>query len=158
MQATKALDILRDILANISENKAYSGTTDFMWCFGGFLEAAAGYKYSGRHSIGISYRTGFQSAPEAAIASLVQIPFPTIRRGSGSRFLFCQNRLTCRFYIASGTIILQLALFNILLPFVIVCCHYWRRPEESHSRRISDHNLHGITAGSAVFCRYSSRC
>lgn len=42
MQATKALDILRDILASISEDKRIQVLL-ISWCFGGFLEAAAGY-------------------------------------------------------------------------------------------------------------------
>ncbi|MCR6679634.1 L-lactate permease, partial [Escherichia marmotae] len=42
MQATKALDILRDILASISEDKRIQVLL-ISWCFGGFIEAAAGY-------------------------------------------------------------------------------------------------------------------
>jgi lactate permease len=59
MQATKALDILRDILASISEDKRIQAV-DFM-VFADFFEAAAGYGtavYSDRYS----YRTGIQPA------------------------------------------------------------------------------------------------
>ena len=95
MQATKALDILRDILASISEDKRIQVLL-ISWCFGGFLESRGGLWYSGRHSDRYSYRIGFNPL-KAAIASLVANTVPLHSARSGSRFLFWRNRLTCRF-------------------------------------------------------------
>ena len=58
MQATKALDILRDILASISEDKRIQVLL-ISWCFGGFLEAAAGYGTAVAIPIGILIALGF---------------------------------------------------------------------------------------------------
>ena len=67
MQATKALDILRDILASISEDKRIQVLL-ISWCFGGFLEAAAGYGTAVAIPIGILIALGFNPL-KAAIAS-----------------------------------------------------------------------------------------
>lgn len=75
MQATKALDILRDILASISEDKRIQVLL-ISWCFGGFLEAAAGYGLAVAIPIGILIALGFNPL-KAAIASLVANTVPT---------------------------------------------------------------------------------
>ena len=119
MQATKALDILRDILASISEDKRIQVLL-ISWCFGGFLEAAAGYGTAVAIPIGILIALGFNPL-KAAIASLVANTVPTAFGAVGIPVSILAEQVNLPVYTLGGTIILQLALFNILLPFVIVC-------------------------------------
>jgi lactate permease len=95
MQATKALDILRDILASISEDKRIQVLL-ISWCFGGFLEAAAGYGTAVAIPIGILIALGFNPLKRRLPLSW-QIQFLPHSARSGSRFLFWLNRLICRF-------------------------------------------------------------
>lgn len=119
MQATKALDILRDILASISEDKRIQVLL-ISWCFGGFLEAAAGYGTAVAIPIGILIALGFNPL-KAAIASLVANTVPTAFGAMGIPVSILAEQVNLPVYTLGGTIILQLALFNILLPFVIIC-------------------------------------
>lgn len=119
MQATKALDILRDILASISEDKRIQVLL-ISWCFGGFLEAAAGYGTAVAIPVGILIALGFNPL-KAAIASLVANTVPTAFGAVGIPVSILAEQVNLPVYTLGGTIILQLALFNILLPFVIIC-------------------------------------
>ena len=119
MQATKALDILRDILASISEDKRIQVLL-ISWCFGGFLEAAAGYGTAVAIPIGILIALGFNPL-KAAIASLVANTVPTAFGAVGLPVSILAEQVNLSVYTLGGTIILQLAIFNLLLPFVIIC-------------------------------------
>ncbi len=118
MQATKALDILRDILASISEDKRIQVLL-ISWCFGGFLEAAAGYGTAVAIPIGILIALGFNPL-KAAIASLVANTVPTAFGAVGIPVSILAEQVNLSVYTLGGTIILQLAIFNLLLPFVII--------------------------------------
>ncbi|HFD9220189.1 TPA: L-lactate permease [Salmonella enterica] len=119
MQATRALDILREVLVSISDDKRIQVLL-ISWCFGGFLEAAAGYGTAVAIPIGILIALGFNPL-KAAIASLVANTVPTAFGAVGIPVSILAEQVGLPVHTLSGTIVLQLALFNILLPFVIIC-------------------------------------
>lgn len=119
MQVTRALDILREVLAGISDDKRIQVLL-ISWCFGGFLEAAAGYGTAVAIPIGILIALGFNPI-KAAIASLVANTVPTAFGAVGIPVSILAEQVNLPVNPLGGTIIMQLALFNILLPFVIVC-------------------------------------
>ncbi|QHM71521.1 L-lactate permease [Mixta intestinalis] len=119
MQATRAMDILREVLASISDDKRIQVLL-ISWCFGGFLEAAAGYGTAVAIPIGILIALGFNPM-KAAIASLVANTVPTAFGAVGIPVSILAELVNLPVHTLGGTVILQLALFNILLPFVIVC-------------------------------------
>ncbi|UXY12765.1 L-lactate permease [Kosakonia sp. ML.JS2a] len=119
MQATRAMDILREVLASISDDKRIQVLL-ISWCFGGFLEAAAGYGTAVAIPIGILVALGFPPL-KSAIASLVANTVPTAFGAVGIPVSILAQQVNLPVNTLSGTIILQLALFNILLPFVIIC-------------------------------------
>ncbi|MTH46174.1 L-lactate permease [Intestinirhabdus alba] len=118
MQATRALDILREVLTSISDDKRIQVLL-ISWCFGGFLEAAAGYGTAVAIPIGILIALGFNPL-KAAIASLVANTVPTAFGAVGIPVSILAEQVNLPVNILGGTIILQLALFNIILPFVII--------------------------------------
>ncbi|ELV7529181.1 L-lactate permease [Edwardsiella ictaluri] len=118
MLKTGSMDILRDILAAISDDKRIQVLL-IAWCFGGFLEAAAGYGTAVAIPIGILIALGFNPL-KAAIASLVANTVPTAFGAVGIPVSILAEQVNLPVTALSGTIISQLALFNILLPFVIV--------------------------------------
>lgn len=84
-----------------------------------FFEAAAGYGTAVAIPIGILIALGFNPL-KAAIASLVANTVPTAFGAVGIPVSVLAEQVNLPVTTLSGTIILQLALFNILLPFVIV--------------------------------------
>ncbi len=118
MLKTGSMNVLRDILAGISDDKRIQVLL-ISWCFGGFLEAAAGYGTAVAIPIGILIALGFDPL-KAAIASLVANTVPTAFGAVGIPVSILAEQLNLPVTTLSATIILQLALFNILLPFVIV--------------------------------------
>ncbi|OOI48176.1 hypothetical protein BMT75_23320 [Escherichia coli] len=118
MNATKSMDILRNVLASVSDDKRIQVLL-ILWCFGGFLEAAAGYGTAVAIPIGILIALGFNPL-KAAIASLVANTVPTAFGAVGIPVSVLAEQVNLPVTTLSGTIILQLSLFNILLPFVIV--------------------------------------
>ena len=118
MNATKSMDILRNVLASVSDDKRIQVLL-ISWCFGGFLEAAAGYGTAVAIPIGILIALGFNPL-KAAIASLVANTVPTAFGAVGIPVSVLAEQVNLPVTTLSGTIILQLAMFNILLPFVIV--------------------------------------
>ncbi|UCZ74924.1 L-lactate permease [Dickeya zeae] len=118
MQETRSMDVLRDVLASISDDKRIQVLL-ISWCFGGFLEAAAGYGTAVAIPIGILIALGFNPL-KAAIASLVANTVPTAFGAVGIPVSILAEQVHLPVTALGGTIILQLALFNILLPFVII--------------------------------------
>ncbi|MBW0676093.1 L-lactate permease, partial [Escherichia coli] len=118
MNATKSMNILRNVLAGVSDDKRIQVLL-ISWCFGGFLEAAAGYGTAVAIPIGILIALGFNPL-KAAIASLVANTVPTAFGAVGIPVSVLAEQVNLPVTTLSGTIILQLAAFNILLPFVIV--------------------------------------
>lgn len=118
MNATKSMNMLRNVLAGVSDDKRIQVLL-ISWCFGGFLEAAAGYGTAVAIPIGILIALGFNPL-KAAIASLVANTVPTAFGAVGIPVSVLAEQVNLPVTTLSGTIILQLALFNILLPFVIV--------------------------------------
>ncbi|WP_312686152.1 L-lactate permease [Kosakonia sp.] len=119
MQATRALAILRDVLIGISDDKRIQVLL-ISWCFGGFLEAAAGYGTAVAIPIGILITLGFPPL-KAAVASLVANTVPTAFGAVGIPVTILAEQVHLSVNTLGGTIIMQLAVFNIVLPFVIVC-------------------------------------
>ncbi|QDX29847.1 L-lactate permease [Dickeya poaceiphila] len=118
MLETRSMEVLRDVLASISDDKRIQVLL-ISWCFGGFLEAAAGYGTAVAIPIGILIALGFNPL-KAAIASLVANTVPTAFGAVGIPVSILAEQVHLPVTTLSGTIILQLALFNILLPFVII--------------------------------------
>ncbi|MGY0147457.1 L-lactate permease [Edwardsiella tarda] len=118
MLKTGSMDVLRDVLATVSDDKRIQVLL-IAWCFGGFLEAAAGYGTAVAIPIGILIALGFNPL-KAAIASLVANTVPTAFGAVGIPVSILAEQVNLPVTALSGTIIAQLALFNILLPFVIV--------------------------------------
>ncbi len=112
------MNMLRNVLAGVSDDKRIQVLL-ISWCFGGFLEAAAGYGTAVAIPIGILIALGFNPL-KAAIASLVANTVPTAFGAVGIPVSVLAEQVNLPVTTLSGTIILQLALFNILLPFVIV--------------------------------------
>lgn len=118
MQATKSMDILRNVLANISDDKRIQALL-IAWSFGGFLEAAAGYGTAVAIPVGILIALGFNPL-KAAIASLVANSVPTAFGAVGIPVSIMAEQTGLPVSTLSSTIIMQLAIFNIMLPFAIV--------------------------------------
>ncbi len=118
MQETRSMDVIRDILAGISDDKRIQVLL-ISWCFGGFLEAAAGYGTAVAIPIGILIALGFDPM-KAAIASLVANTVPTAFGAVGIPVSILAEQAHLPVTALSATVVLQLSLFNILLPFVIV--------------------------------------
>lgn len=118
MLRTKSMDVLRDVLASVSDDKRIQVLL-ISWCFGGFLEAAAGYGTAVAIPIGILIALGFNPL-RAAIASLVANTVPTAFGAVGIPVSILAEQVNLPVTTLGGTIIAQLALLNILLPFVIV--------------------------------------
>ncbi|BES85185.1 L-lactate permease [Pectobacterium araliae] len=118
MQKTRSMDVLRDVLASISDDKRIQVLL-ISWCFGGFLEAAAGYGTAVAIPIGILIAQGFNPM-KAAIASLVANTVPTAFGAVGIPVSILAEQVHLPVTTLSATVVLQLALFNILLPFVII--------------------------------------
>jgi lactate permease len=84
-----------------------------------FLEAAAGYGTAVAIPIGILIALGFEPM-KAAIASLVANTVPTAFGAVGIPVSILAEQAHLPVTALSATVVLQLSLFNILLPFVIV--------------------------------------
>ncbi|WP_199635549.1 L-lactate permease [Serratia sp. PAMC26656] len=118
MNTTNSMDVLRNVLASVSNDKRIQVLL-IAWCFGGFLEAAAGYGTAVAIPIGILIALGLNPL-KAAIASLVANTVPTAFGAVGIPVSVLAEQVNLPVTSLSGTIIAQLAMFNILLPFVMV--------------------------------------
>lgn len=118
MLETKSMDILRKVLSNVSNDKRIQVLL-IAWCFGGFLEAAAGYGTAVAIPIGILIALGFDPL-KAAISSLVANTVPTAFGAVGIPVSALAEQVNLPVTNLSGAIIAQLSIFNIILPFVIV--------------------------------------
>lgn len=112
------MEVLKDVLAGISDDKRVQVLL-ISWCFGGFLEAVAGYGTAVAIPIGILIALGFDPF-KAAVASLVANTVPTAFGAVGIPVSILAQNTGLDVLVLSKTIIIQLGLFNILLPFVIV--------------------------------------
>lgn len=118
MIKTGSMEVIKNVLANISDDKRIQVLL-ISWCFGGFLEAVAGYGTAVAIPIGILIALGFNPL-KAAIASLVANTVPTAFGAVGIPVSILAEQTGLPVIELSKTIIIQLSLFNILLPFVIV--------------------------------------
>lgn len=118
MIKTGSMSIITDVLASISSDKRIQVLL-ISWCFGGFLEAVAGYGTAVAIPIGILIALGFDPL-KAAIASLVANTVPTAFGAVGIPVSILAEQTGLPVIELSKTIIIQLSTFNILLPFVIV--------------------------------------
>ncbi|GKX55296.1 L-lactate permease [Leminorella grimontii] len=118
MLKTGSMEVIKNVLANISDDKRIQILL-ITWCFGGFLEAAAGYGTAVAIPIGILAALGFNPL-KAAVASLVANSVPTAFGAVGIPVSILAEQTGLPVLELGSTIVMQLALFNILLPFVIV--------------------------------------
>ncbi|MCD1125047.1 L-lactate permease [Jinshanibacter sp. LJY008] len=118
MLKTGSMDVIKNVLASISDDKRIQILL-ISWCFGGFLEAAAGYGTAVAIPIGILIALGFNPL-KAAVASLIVNTVPTAFGAVGIPVSILAEQTGLPVRELSSMIIVQLSLFNILLPFVIV--------------------------------------
>lgn len=105
MRTTYALDILRDVLIGITDDKRIQVLL-ISWCFGGFLEAAAGYGTAVAIPIGILIALGFPPL-KAAIASLVANTVPTAFGAVGIPVTILAEQVHLPVNTLGGTVVLQ---------------------------------------------------
>ncbi|MFC3394629.1 L-lactate permease [Brenneria rubrifaciens] len=118
MQKTGAMEVLKNTLATISDDPRIQVLL-IAWCFGGFLEAAAGFGTAVAIPISLLIALGFNPL-KAAIASLVANTVPTAFGAVGIPVTILAQQTGLPVTELGGMVIIQLALFNLLLPFVII--------------------------------------
>lgn len=118
MQKTGAMEVLKNTLATISDDPRIQVLL-IAWCFGGFLEAAAGFGTAVAIPISLLIALGFNPL-KAAIASLVANTVPTAFGAVGIPVSILAQQTGLPVTDLGGMVIIQLALFNLLLPFVVV--------------------------------------
>ncbi|MCL2893463.1 L-lactate permease [Brenneria tiliae] len=118
MQKTGAMEVLKNWLAAISDDPRIQVLL-IAWCFGGFLEAAAGFGTAVAIPISLLIALGFDPL-KAAIASLVANTVPTAFGAVGIPVAILAQQTGLPVTDLGGMVIIQLALFNLLLPFVVV--------------------------------------
>ena len=119
----RGMEVLKDVLAGISDDKRVQVLL-ISWCFLAVLEAVAGYGTAVAIPIGILIALGFDPF-KAAVASLVANTVPTAFGAVGIPVSILAQNTGLDVLVLSKTIIIQLGLFNILLPFVIVAIAWW---------------------------------
>ncbi len=113
-----SMAVIKQALAAISDDKRIQ-VLIIAWGFGGFLEAVAGYGTAVAIPVGILIALGI--APlKAAVVSLIANSVPTAFGAVGIPVIMLAEQTGLEVQQLSTHIILQLAAFNILLPFVLV--------------------------------------
>ncbi|MBT0724915.1 L-lactate permease [Rosenbergiella sp. S61] len=113
-----SMAIIKQALAAISDDKRIQ-VLIIAWGFGGFLEAVAGYGTAVAIPVGILIALGIQPL-KAAVVSLIANSVPTAFGAVGIPVIMLAEQTGLAVHTLSMHIILQLAAFNILLPFVLV--------------------------------------
>lgn len=118
MLNTGAMQVLKDMLAGISDDKRIQVLL-IAWCFGGFLEAVAGYGTAVAIPISILIALGFEPL-KASVASLIANTVPTAFGAVGIPVTVLAQYTGLSVFDISSMVVIQLAFLNIFLPFVIV--------------------------------------
>lgn len=121
MQKTGAVAVIRGLLSRVSDDERILMLL-IAWCFGGFLEAAAGFSTAVAIPLGILIALGFDPV-RAAVATLVADTTATVFGAVGIPVTVAGDMLGLPITGGSGVSFLvvgQLALLNILIPFLLV--------------------------------------
>lgn len=118
MLANGSMAVIKQALAAISDDKRIQ-VLIIAWGFGGFLEAVAGYGTAVAIPVGILIALGITPL-KAAVVSLIANSVPTAFGAVGIPVIMLAEQTGLAVQTLSTHIILQLAAFNILLPFVLV--------------------------------------
>lgn len=117
-QHTKSMDTINKMLSSISTDKRIQ-VLILAWGFGGFLEAVAGYGTAVALPASILAALGFNPL-FAAIISLVANTVPTAFGAVGIPVSTLAQVTGLEVTTLSYTIVLQLTLFIIIIPFILV--------------------------------------
>lgn len=118
MLANGSMAIIKQALAAISDDKRIQ-VLIIAWGFGGFLEAVAGYGTAVAIPVGILIALGITPL-KAAVVSLIANSVPTAFGAVGIPVIMLAEQTGLAVQTLSTHIIVQLAAFTILLPFVLV--------------------------------------
>lgn len=118
MLKTGAMQTLKDMLAGISDDKRIQVLL-IAWCFGGFLEAVAGYGTAVAIPISILIALGFDPL-KASVTSLIANTVPTAFGAVGIPVTMLAQYTGLSVLDISSMVVIQLAFLNVFLPFVIV--------------------------------------
>ncbi|PXW92939.1 lactate permease [Streptohalobacillus salinus] len=117
-QHTKSMDIINKMLSSISTDKRIQ-VLILAWGFGGFLEAVAGYGTAVALPASILAALGFNPL-FAAVISLIANTVPTAFGAVGIPVSTLAQVTGLEVTTLSYTIVLQLTLFIIVIPFLLV--------------------------------------
>ena len=121
MQKTGAIGVIRDVLSRVTDDRRLLLLL-ITWGFGAFLEAAAGFSTAVAIPLGILMALGFHPI-RAAIAALVADTAATAFGAVGIPLTIMGDMLHMPLTGTHGLafyVVAQLALHNILLPFILV--------------------------------------
>ena len=113
-----SMGVIKQALASVSDDQRIQ-VLIIAWGFGGFLEAVAGYGTAVAIPVGILMALGIPPL-KAAVVSLIANSVPTAFGAVGIPVIMLAEQTGLAVQTLSTHIILQLAAFNILLPFVLV--------------------------------------
>ena len=118
MLGNGSMAVIKQALAAISDDKRIQ-VLIIAWGFGGFLEAVAGYGTAVAIPVGILIALGIPPL-KAAVVSLIANTVPTAFGAVGIPVIMLAEQTGLSVQTLSTHVILQLAAFNILLPFALV--------------------------------------
>ncbi len=118
MLRTGAISVIEKSLSAVTDDRRIQILL-IAWCFGGFLEGAAGFSVSVAIPMGILLALGFEPM-RAAVATLIADTVTTAFGAAGIPMIMLADLTNLSVTDLSSTVILQLAVFNFLLPVAMV--------------------------------------
>ena len=118
MVANARMDILRGFLSGLSNDRRIVSLI-IIWCFGTFLEGAAGFGTSVAIPISIMMALGFNPM-RAAVAALVADTLSTTFGAVGIPISILASTVGLSETGISSTLMMQLGVFDLLLPFAVI--------------------------------------
>ena len=115
---TKAMDVIKSMLTDVSDDKRIL-VLILAWGFGGFLEAVAGFGTAVAIPVGIMAALGFNPF-FACVICLVANTTPTAFGAIGLPVITLSNVSGVPIEPLSYYVVIQLFLFVVLIPFVLV--------------------------------------
>lgn len=118
MLRTGAITVIEKSLSAVTDDRRIQILL-ISWCFGGFLEGATGFSVSVAIPMGILLALGFEPM-RAAVATLIADTVTTAFGAAGIPMIMLADLTSLSVTDLSSTVILQLAVFNFLLPVAMV--------------------------------------
>lgn len=118
MLRTGAMRTIEKSLSSVTDDRRIQILL-ISWCFGGFLEGAAGFSVSVAIPMGILLALGFDPL-RAAVATLLADTVSTAFGAVGIPMIVLADLTGLSVTELSSTVILQVGLFNFLIPFGMV--------------------------------------